>query len=535
MLPVLPRQTEVEMMIQGEFYFILHAPRQSGKTTYLFDIVDKINNDGIYYALYCTLETLDNIYDPDTGIDYILMLIYESIEASNLKNSVSLVNNFKPSRSFSTPTKIKSFLNYLCNNLDKELIIFFDEADCIAEEPLITFLRQIRQGYNTRFRLNNKFPRSMALVGMRDIRDYLKSVRSESESKGLASPFNIKKDALTLDNFTKEEIAILYRQHTVASGQMFDELAISRAWHWSEGQPWLVNALAYETIVKILHNDYASPVSSQLIDQAAENLIKRRDIHIDSLLERLKEPRVASVMNGVFAGTSLKGSKYIDDRRYCLDLGLVALDANNNLRPANALYQEVISRVLIDPVQSLLNENIELLKWNNGKIVFISAILKSFQNFWRENAFSFPLRINEPEIESFKEKIAEIDNKDLALEILDLVARKYDEAVYSIILMAFLQRVVNGGAKVYRQFAEGRGSVDLLVSFNEQKYLIECKIKGHMPMDKCVTQLMGYLDSAGDKEGWLVIFDRKRNKSWDEKITWETTQVEGFTVHIVGC
>jgi hypothetical protein len=101
--------------------------------------------------------------------------------------------------------------------------------------------------------------------------------------------------------------------------------------------------------------------------------------------------------------------------------------------------------------------------------------------------------------------------------------------------MAFLQRVVNGGALVHRQFAEGRGSVDLRVDFKEKKYLVECKIKGHKSEENSLAQLAGYLDSAGEKEGWLVIFDRDRNKSWDKKITWETTQFEGITIHIIGC
>jgi hypothetical protein len=101
----------------------------------------------------------------------------------------------------------------------KDLVIFFDEADCLIDSSLITLLRQIRLGFNNRFDSPmTKFPRSMALVGMRDIRDYLVQVRTESESIGLASHFNIKKEALTLANFTKEQIQELYHQHTEASG-----------------------------------------------------------------------------------------------------------------------------------------------------------------------------------------------------------------------------------------------------------------------------------------------------------------------------
>ncbi|MDR1608078.1 MAG: AAA-like domain-containing protein, partial [Deltaproteobacteria bacterium] len=195
MLPVLPRQEDVDEMIQGGYYFVLHAPRQSGKTTYLLDIVNKINNEGQYYALYCSLEALDKLYERKPAIDEILNQIFISLRSSNIKNYGRLLSKFKPPIGFSVTTNIKLFLNYLCEKLNKELIIFFDEADCLTEEPLVTFLRQIRQGYNTRSSLNSKFPRSLALVGIRDIRDYLTQIRPEEASRGLASPFNIKKEA----------------------------------------------------------------------------------------------------------------------------------------------------------------------------------------------------------------------------------------------------------------------------------------------------------------------------------------------------
>jgi hypothetical protein len=428
---------------------------------------------------------------------------------------------------------LRLWLTFLCNWLKKDLVIFFDEADSLTEQPLLSFLSQLRNGYMNRD--ENPFPRSIALIGLVNIRDYKVKIRPESETLGSGSPFNIITKALTLANFTPEEIKDLYSQHTAGTGQVFLDEAVQRAYYWSEGQPWLVNALAREVVEEILRKDYGPTITAGLIDTAAENLIKRRDVHIDSLLEKLKEPRVARVMNTVISGTTLKASVYEDDRNYCLDLGLVAKDAKDNLRPANALYQEMIFRDLTDKVQSLLDKNVERIAWNNGEIVFVSDILKHFQDFWRENASSFPLRINDLQIEAFKDKIADLENKDLITEILTLVSRKYDEAVYTIILLAFLQRVVNGGALVHRQFAEGRGAVDLRISFKKQKYLIELKIKGHLSQEKSLDQLAQYMDSAGAKEGWLVIFDKAKNKSLAKKITWETIKRQELTIHIVGC
>jgi hypothetical protein len=499
--------------------------------------VDQINEEGAYYALYCSLEELRMITDEDKAMNIIVdnfddVLRNSKVNALERAIDASFWAELDARRGFrSSPLLV--FLRALIARLDKDLVVFFDEADCLTEQPLLSFLSQLRRGFVERAKA--PFPRSIALIGMRNIRDYKAKIRPDSDSLGSGSPFNVITKALTLTNFTPEEIKALYAQHTEATGQVFLEEAVQKAYYWSEGQPWLVNALAREAVENILGHDYGSAITASLIDTAAENLIKRRDVHIDSLLARLKEPRVARVLNAVIAGMTLKESAYNDDRSYCLDLGLVALDAKNNLRPANALYQEVIIRVLTDSVQSLLDESVEQITWNDGKVVFVSDILKRFQDFWRENASSFPLRINDLEIKSFKDKIDDLENKGLILEILDLVSSKYDEAVYTIILLAFLQRVVNGGALVHRQFAEGRGAVDLRISFKKQKYLIELKIKGRLSQAKSLDQLARYMDASGEKEGWLVFFDKTQDKSWDKKITWETIKHKELTIHIVGC
>jgi hypothetical protein len=516
MLPVLLRQTEIEALIDGEYYFVLHAPRQSGKTTYLQFLTDKINNEGKMYALTCSIATLRTVSDSEVAMTRLAAQINRVLKLSNIKafNDLAFPDNSLPQSDPSV--KISYFLNYLSVNLDKDLVVLFDEADCMEPSPLVTFLAQIRDGYNERhINQKTKFPRSMALVGMRDIRDYLKYVRPEEASKGLASPFNIKKDTLTLANFTKNEIGTLYRQHTKASGQIFDKMAVARAWYWSEGQPWLVNALAYEGVDNILKNDYSATVTSDIIDQAAKMLILRRDTHIDSLLERLKEPRVIGVMDSVFAGTYSQIPPGNDDRQYCLDLGLVTLDKDGNLRPANPIYAEVMSRVITDELQqglkASLNKTVANLKWADGQRLFMSELLKEFQNFWRKNSESFPKRLG------------------------SYVAYKLDEATYAFMLLTFLQRVVNSDAKVDREYAEGRGAVDICVTYNKKEYIIEVKLKGEDTVMESQKQLAGYLKKNGEIEGWLVIFDRNRKRSVEEKTTWETTQFEGYTIHIVGC
>ncbi|MDR1878413.1 MAG: ATP-binding protein, partial [Bacteroidales bacterium] len=64
--------------------------------------------------------------------------------------------------------------------------------------------------------------------------------------------------------------------------------AIELVWEQTQGQPWLVNAIAREVIVRILQSDYTQPITAYMVEQAIQTIILRRDTHIDSLLERLK-------------------------------------------------------------------------------------------------------------------------------------------------------------------------------------------------------------------------------------------------------
>jgi hypothetical protein len=345
---------------------------------------------------------------------------------------------------------------------------------------------------------------------MRDIRDYLVRVRPDSQSKGLASPFNIKKEALTLANFTKEEIKTLYHQHSDASGQVFEQSSIDRAWYWSEGQPWLVNALANEIVIKILKNNYSKPVIGNLVDQAAEALILRRDTHIVSLLERLKESRVRGVMETVIIGKRRWPKEVLDDdKQYVLDLGLLKSD-KGIFKPANPIYQEVILRTLSKRYQDELPPELAN-RWMDGHKLDMTALLKEFQQFWRETADM----IDDP--------------------------YGYNETISHIVCFAYLQRVLNGGVETLtREYAFGRQRMDLNAKYKGKNYPVELKIRGldkfvELKTKESLEQLWSYMDKGGAKEGWLVVFDRSPDKPWDEKLTWETTQYKGQTIHIVGC
>ncbi|GAP73471.1 hypothetical protein SAMD00024442_93_5 [Candidatus Symbiothrix dinenymphae] len=390
--------------------------------------------------------------------------------------------------------------------LDKPLIIFFDEADCLSEGTLITFLRQLRNSYNTRSQI--PFVNSIALVGMRNIRDFKAKIRPDSESLGSASPFNIITKAMTFSNFTKEDIVKLYAQHTAETGQVFEPEAIELVHQQTQGQPWLVNAIAREVIAEMLQSDYTKPVTAELVEQAIQTIILRRDTHIDSLLERLKEERVRRVMEPVIIGEIGKIRRQSDDYLYTKDLGLIR-EAPGLVAPANPIYAEVILRTLsADSQQDLCSEKYpyQMPRYLKSGRIDMIYLMQDFQAFWRENSAIWVERFD------------------------------YKEAAPHLILQAFLQRIINGGGQIIREFAAGRDRLDLCVEYEGQKYPIELKLRySSKTEEKSYAQLINYMDTVGAKEGWLLIFDRRPEIDWDAKIYLKTEEVGDKTVSIVGC
>lgn len=463
-------------------------------------LVDELENSKHYYALYCSLETVQGISDPVEGIPAIIRAIQSNLPWYPAFKAATI----PPADLSDYNTGFKSYLANFCASLDRPLVVLFDEADCLSGQTMVAFLRQLRDGYVNRARA--PFPASIALVGLSNIRDYKAKVRQNSETLGSASPFNVIAKSLTLGNFTREEIAALYRQHTSDTGQIFEDAAIDRSAYWTCGQPWLVNAVAHECVEDILDRDLSKPITSDLIDQAAENILQRRDTHVDSLLERLKEERVRRVVEPVLLGREATETSLLsDDSQYVLDLGILT-QVRGALVPANPIYAEVILRTLSYDMQMRTLRQLEQTPWVAANGLDMNGLLKAFQQFWRENSEAFTQGV------------------------------QYRESAPHIMLQAFLQRVINGGGQIVREYALGRMRMDLLVIYKSGRYPIEIKLKDQVrKMIDSRDQLLKYIDRTGTQEGWLVIFDRTTKKPWSKKISWKSEVVEGKTLHIVGC
>ena len=499
MLPALDRMPEVRRLVDQEMYFVIHAPRQTGKTTAVKALAREINAKGEKVALYCTLETLQNATDPDAANAAIRDLILDN--AYSDPAFPVCAHESPPPAYGGLGLAVRSALRTLCQDAGKPLVVFFDEADCLCGRVLISFLRQLRDGYVNREDI--PFPASIALIGMLDVRDYKAQIRPDGESLGQISPFNIISEDLMLRNFSEKEIAALYAQHTAATGQVFEPEALANVWEFTRGQPWLVNALARECVVKIHNSDYTAPITAEDIVAAKETIIRRRDTHVDSLMERLREPRVRRVVEPLLSGADRRVSVEDEDYRFVLDLGLLR-EEKGVLVPSNRMYAEIIGRYLTRDEQTRMLQTVPDIPWATPDGLDMPGLMAAFQAFWRENS--------------------EADR-----HVFD-----YREATPHLVLMAFLQRIVNGGGCIIREMAAGSGRLDLCVEFRGNRYAIEVKTSNNFAGGKSYAQLAKYLDTLKLAEGWMPVFDADKTKPWEEKIYTRDEIVDGKTIHVVG-
>jgi len=370
------------ILVEQKQYFVIHAARQSGKTTLLWELADKINSEAKYYALYCSLEGLQGINDPKEGISAIVKTIKNELKSQKLPDGFAEEADYEDFTNV-----LNAALRDYCQKIEKPLVIFFDEADCLSNGTLISFLRQLRNGFVSRARI--PFVQSLALVGMRNIRDYKAQIRPDSDTIGSSSPFNIIANAFGLSTFSHSEITELYSQHTDETGQVFEQKTIDYIFEETDGQPWLVNAIARECVEEICKRDYTIAITEEMAKTAIETLILKRPTHFDSLMERLKEPRIRKIIEPLVLGEGLSIDRKSDDYLYARDLGLIKESGNGIVEPANPIYAEVIIRTLNYSLQENLKierPDDDLPKYIINDKIEMNILLKEFQKFWRENS-----------------------------------------------------------------------------------------------------------------------------------------------------
>lgn len=498
---------DVLSLIQQKKYFVLHAPRQTGKTSALQALMMYLNTQGDYRCVYMNVEAGQAARE-DVGAAMQAIRSELSINARQVLNDSFVDDIWDEALSKSGPYGVfGEVLTRWAAHDPKPLVVLIDEIDALIGDTLLAVLRQLRAGYTRR---PSHFPQCMILCGVRDVRDYrIHSLQSQSMVAG-GSAFNVRAESLRLGDFSRVEVEALLQQHMEMTGQLFMPDAITQVWELTQGQPWLVNALGYETCFR--HHsgrDRSQAITLAAVNAGKETLILRRETHLDQLADKLQEPRVQRVIEPILVGTGQPEVLPVDDLDYVRDLGLIRADGG--LQIANPIYREIIPRQLLYSTEATIaQETVWYVRAEDGHLD-MEQLLTAFQFFFREHS--------EHWVERFQ----------------------YKEAGPQLLLQAFLQRIVNSGGRIEREYGLGRMRTDLLVIWpydgGEQRAVIELKLR-HRDLEQTVAsgleQTWAYIDRCGADEGHLVIFDRTAGKAWEDKLFHRQETFNGHTIDVWG-
>jgi hypothetical protein len=196
-----------------------------------------------------------------------------------------------------------------------------------------------------------------------------------------------------------------------------------------------------------------------------------------------------------------------DAMRYCRDLGIISMTAP--IQFANPIYREIVTRILNSSLQEGINQDIARTTWylNPDGSLDVEKLLQAFVDFYRWNSESW--------LERFQ----------------------YKEAGHQLLLMAFLQRIINGSGRIEREMALGNGRTDMVVFWKNQVIPIELKIRyDQWSESDGLQQLSRYLDKLGQKHGYLVLFEKKSSEElpWEQRIRREVHLVDGKEIVLLG-
>ena len=492
------------LLIRQHKYFVLHAPRQTGKTSALLALRDELNAGGEFRCVYANLEAGQAMREDIAGA--MRAILYElELQADATLGDGSLASMWPGILERAGPgNAFRGVLARWAEADPRPLVLLIDEIDALVGDALLAVLRQLRAGYHQR---PLRFPQSVVLCGVRDVRDYRIHSGTEKAIVAGGSAFNIKATSLRLGDFSDEEVDALLTQHTLETGQAFTGEARVAIRELTRGQPWLVNALAYEACFdNRAGRDRDRAITGDAIHGAREQLILRRETHLDQLTDKLREERVRRVVEPLLSGAEAADSLAADDLQYVRDLGLIT--RSGPVAIANPIYREVIPRDLTWTTQEMSIHHDPAWYVGDDGVLRVGELLAAFQAFFREHS--------EHWVERFQ----------------------YKEAGPQLLLQAFLQRIANGGGRIEREYGLGRMRTDLLLLWPRggtqaqapapagesramQKVVIECKVL-HRGFERTLRegldQTRSYMDRCGAAEGHLVVFDRTEGKPWDEKI-----------------
>ena len=488
-------------------YIVLFAPRQTGKTTFFRWALEALTTqDTTYFPIQLDFQIVRNTV-PATFYERLYCLIRREIETVFQKRGEMLsasLTQFLEETNLTDEFSMITFFQRLSSFLEnKRVVIGIDEFDGIPQTVVSDFLYALRHIYLSD---EPRCPYSVGIVGVKSITqlNYDRSI----------SPFNIQ-DEFRLPNFTLEQGQELFEQYTDEVGQAFASEVIESIHKQTAGQPVLVNRFA-QILTEEMKTPKIDPITMVHFATAHTQLLRERNTNIDHLTTNIRrDPRFESVLMRIMARDEGIDFNLDDDIiNELATYGVIREGADGMCEILNPIYLYRIMRAFKPLVNGLEQEYFpedtdEALRdylTSTGQIE-MDALLDNFRDFIARAGFRI-------------------------LQVPDTP----QESVGRHLLLAYLDEFVRRiGGVMHIEVQTGRGRMDLLITHNQRKYIVETKVwRGENRYQTGKKQLAAYLTSEDATNGYYVVFDHRQTpEPRVETETLDGVSIQSYVIPVV--
>ena len=494
---------------QGK-YIVLFAPRQTGKTTFFQAALEALAASSVTATqresdselTYFPIQLNFDVYKNTSVADFYTNLyqdVCEEIENVFQRRggppSEALIQLLADTK-LTDHHAMRRFFRHLERLLmPQKFVLIIDEFDGIPPVALSDFLHTLRHIYIAG---KPRCPHSVGIIGVKSIAqlNYDRSI----------SPFNIQ-DEFHLPNFTLEQVQELLGQYTEEVGQPFVPEVIAAIHKQTAGQPVLVNRFA-QILTEELEVPKTEPITMAHFSEAHAQLLEEDNVNFTHLLTNIRrDPRFESLLMRIMAREegvdfNLRSDVVSELATY----GVIARGDDGMCEIINPIYLYCILQAFKAVVNGLEDEYLPegtregfLDYLTPAGLIDMEALLDNFRDFIVRVGFQI-------------------------LQVPDTP----QESVGRHLLLAYLDQFIKLiGGFMHIEVPTGRGRMDIIITHNQQKYIVETKIwRGDGRYQSGKKQLAAYLRSEGVTEGYYIVFDHRQSPEPQVK----TEVLEGLTI-----
>jgi AAA-like domain len=486
MADVSKKLAQVFTMVERGKYFIINRPRQYGKTTTLYSLSEKLQETGEYIVFNCSFEGIgDAIFDNERVFaqGFVeLLATYATVYAPELETwltaEVAKVDNLKD---------IAKMITRFVNQTDKKVVLLIDEVDKSSNNQLfVSFLAMLRNKY-----LESdvfKTFHAVVLAGVHDVKSLKFKLRPEDEKKH-NSPWNIATDFKVDMNLQPFEIKPMLDDYISETDVKMDTAAMAEdLFYYTSGYPFLVSKLCKTMDEDILPTKDAEEWTKEDLEWAVRQLIAEKNANFDSLIKNLENNQnlYKLVYDIAIDGINVSFNAHEPANELGVLYGIFGNKSRLDIH--NKIYNELIVNYMtakMNRVQAERRADFGSGYVNNDNSLNMELVLRKFQTFMHE----------------------QYSKQD----------RDFLERHGRLVYLAFMKPILNGHGYDFKevQVSEER-RLDVVITFYQHKYVAELKLwRGKIAHEKGLKQLSDYLDRLKLTEGYLIIFDHKEVKTWE--------------------